>query len=64
MGACMIWSLPLAMHLTGDAVADKFRANAAYVFDRERIARPIQLVQRLEGVGDVKELMDAVTVSR
>jgi 2-methylcitrate dehydratase PrpD len=53
-----------AMHLTGDAVVDKFRANAAYVFDRERIARPIQLVQRLEAVADVGELMDAVTVPR
>jgi 2-methylcitrate dehydratase PrpD len=53
-----------AMHLTGDAVVDKFRANAAYVFDRERIARPIQLVQRLEAVSDVGELMDAVTGPR
>jgi len=53
-----------AMHLTGDAVVDKFRANLAYVFDRERIARPIELVQRLEAVADVGELMDAVTVAR
>jgi len=53
-----------AMHLTGDAVVDKFRANLAYVFDRERIARPIELVQRLEAVAEVGELMDAVTVAR
>lgn len=53
-----------AMHLTGDAVVDKFRANAAYVFDRARIERPIQIVQRLEDISDVNDLMDAVTVSR
>ena len=53
-----------AMHLAGGAVVDKIRANAAYVFDRGRIARPIQLVQRLEAVADVAELMDAVTVPR
>jgi 2-methylcitrate dehydratase PrpD len=53
-----------AMHLTGDAVVEKFRANAACVFDRERIDRSIRLVQRMEGIGDVNELMDAVTVSR
>jgi len=52
------------MHLTGDAVVDKFRANAAYVFDRERIDRPIGLVRRLGAVADVGELMDAVTVAR
>jgi 2-methylcitrate dehydratase PrpD len=56
--------LPPAMHLTGDAVVDKFRANAAYVFDRARIDRPIGLVQRLEAVADVGELVDAVTVAR
>ena len=49
------------MHLTGDAVVDKFRANAGLVFDPERVARPIQLVQRLEALTDVTELMDAVT---
>ncbi len=50
-----------AMHLTGDAVVDKFRANAAFVFAGERVDRPIALVQRLEGMADVTELMDAVT---
>ena len=50
-----------AMHLTGDAVVDKFRANAGVVFDSVRVGRPIQLVQRLEAMTDVTELMDAVT---
>jgi 2-methylcitrate dehydratase PrpD len=50
-----------AMHLTGDAVVDKFRANAGFVLDRAQVARPIQLVQRLETLADVTELMDAVT---
>jgi len=53
-----------AVDLTGDALVDKFRANGAYVFDREWIARPVQLVQRLETIADVGELMDAVTVPR
>jgi class 3 adenylate cyclase len=53
-----------AMDLTGDAAVDKFRANTAYVFDREWIARPVQLAQRLEAIAEVGELMDAVTVSR
>jgi 2-methylcitrate dehydratase PrpD len=50
-----------AMHLTGDAVVDKFRANAGFVFDRERVGRPIEMVQRLEAMADVAELMDTVT---
>lgn len=50
-----------ALHLTGDAVVDKFRANAGLVFDPARVGRPIQLVQRLEALTDVTELMDAVT---
>jgi 2-methylcitrate dehydratase PrpD len=53
-----------AMHLTGDAVLDKFRANAGVVFDRERVGRPIQLVQRLEAMADVTELMDTVTTGQ
>ncbi len=52
-----------AMHLTGDAVLDKFRANAGGVLGRERIARPIELVQRMETMKDVAELMDAVTTA-
>ncbi len=51
-----------AAHLTGDAVVDKFRANASFVFGQEEIGEPIQLVQRLEDLDDVSELMDAVTV--
>jgi 2-methylcitrate dehydratase PrpD len=50
-----------ALHLTGDAVIDKFRANASFVFDQEKIGRPIQLVQHLDELDDVTELMDAVT---
>jgi 2-methylcitrate dehydratase PrpD len=50
-----------AMHLTGDAVVDKFRANAGLVFDPVRVGRPIELMQRLETMTDVTELMDAVT---
>ncbi|MEE8443603.1 MAG: MmgE/PrpD family protein [Dehalococcoidia bacterium] len=50
-----------SMHLTGDAVVDKFRANAGYVFDQDRIGQPIQLVQELEKLGDACQLMDSVT---
>ena len=50
-----------AMHLTGDAVVDKFRANAGFVLDREQVSRSIGLVERLETVADATELMDAVT---
>ncbi|MBI3329042.1 MAG: MmgE/PrpD family protein [Nitrospinae bacterium] len=50
-----------AMHLTGDAVIDKFRANASVVFEPERVTQVIRLVQRLEAVDDMTELMDAVT---
>ena len=50
-----------AMHLTGDAVVDKFRANAGFVLDREHVGRSIQLVERLETLADLTELMDAVT---
>ncbi|MEE9533396.1 MAG: MmgE/PrpD family protein, partial [Acidimicrobiia bacterium] len=52
-----------AAHLTGDAVVDKFRANASFVFGQEEIGEPIQMVQRLEDLDDVSELMDAVTVT-
>lgn len=50
-----------AMHLTGDAVVDKFRANAGFVLDREQVSRSIGLVERLETLADATELMDAVT---
>ena len=52
-----------AMHLTGDAVIDKFRANAGLVLDQERIGQPIQLVERLGDLDDVGILMDAVTMA-
>jgi len=50
-----------AMHLTGDAVVDKFRANAGFVLDREQVGRAIQLVERLDTLADATQLMDAVT---
>ena len=50
-----------AMHLTGDAVLDKFRANVVEVLGKQRVERPIELVQRLDTMKDVAELMDAVT---
>ena len=51
-----------AMHLTGDAVIDKFRANASFVLDQEKIGQGLQLVQGLEDLEDVNALMDAVTL--
>jgi 2-methylcitrate dehydratase PrpD len=53
-----------AMHLTGDAVVDKFRANAGVVLEREQVGRCIQLVERLDTLGDVTPLMDAATTGR
>ncbi len=56
-------ALGTAHHLTGDAVLDKFRANAEATLGRERVALTIELVQRLEKLRDVAELMDAVTTA-
>jgi 2-methylcitrate dehydratase PrpD len=53
-----------ALHLTGDAVVDKFRGNASAVFDQEHLDQPIQLVQRLEELDDVTALMNTVTMGR
>ncbi len=53
--------LPPARHLTGNAVVDKFRANAGVVFDPARVGQSIELVQRLEAMTDMTELVDAVT---
>ena len=53
--------LGTAYHLTGDAVLDKFRANAKAVLGHERVALTIELVQRLEKLKDAAVLMDAVT---
>ena len=50
-----------ATHLTGDAVLDKFRMNAEGVLGKERAAKTISLVQRLEEVKDVAQVLDAVT---
>ena len=52
-----------AMHLTGDAVIDKFRANAGFVFGQEELGQPIQLVERLADLDDVSKLMDTVTMT-
>lgn len=53
--------LGTAYHLTGEEVLDKFRLNAEATLGRERVARTIDLVQRLEQLKDVAELLDAVT---
>jgi 2-methylcitrate dehydratase PrpD len=47
--------------LTGAAVVDKFRANAAPVLDAARIDRALELITGLEKVSDVTQVMDAVT---
>jgi 2-methylcitrate dehydratase PrpD len=51
-----------AMHLTGDAVLDKFRLNTEGVLGKERAAAAIDIVQRLESVKDVAEVLDTVTL--
>jgi hypothetical protein len=52
-----------AMHLTGDAVLEKFRLNAEHVLGKDRTATAIDLVQRLETLTDVAQLLDAVTMA-
>jgi 2-methylcitrate dehydratase PrpD len=52
-----------ALHLTGDAVIDKFRVNAGFVFDQEKVSEPIRLVQNLDELGEVSALMDTVTTA-
>jgi 2-methylcitrate dehydratase PrpD len=51
-----------ARHLTGEAVIDKFRSNAGFVLDRDRMAQALHLVQHLEELDDVNVLMDVVTL--
>ena len=53
-----------AMHLTPEATVEKFRANAGLVFDRERVARTIELVGRLETLSEVATVLDAVTQAK
>jgi hypothetical protein len=50
-----------AMHLTGDAVLEKFRLNAEHILGKDRAATAIDLTQRLETLTDVAQLLDAVT---
>ncbi|MCH7931895.1 MAG: MmgE/PrpD family protein, partial [Proteobacteria bacterium] len=50
-----------AMHLTGDAVVDKFRANAGVVFDQEQMSQPVRIVEHLDELDDISSLMDTVT---
>jgi len=50
-----------AMHLTGDAVVDKFRGNAGVVLGLDHLGRPVDLVRRLDALADVAELLDSVT---
>ena len=52
-----------ALHLTGDAVIDKFRVNAGFVFDQEKVSEPIRLVHSLDELGEVSTLMDTVTTA-
>jgi 2-methylcitrate dehydratase PrpD len=52
-----------AMHLTGDAVLEKFRLNAERILGKDRAANAIDLVQRLETLTDVSQLLDAVTTA-
>lgn len=54
---------PAAYHLSPEETVEKFRANAGLVFDRDRIARAIDLVGRLESVPLVSSVMDAVTLA-
>jgi hypothetical protein len=50
------------MHLTGNAVLDKFRANAGFALEQQNIDQTIQMVQGLADMDDVNALMDVVTV--
>jgi len=52
-----------AMHLTGDAVLEKFRVNTEAILGKERTASAIELVQRLEKLPDVAQLLDVVTTA-
>ena len=54
-------NLGAALHLTGDAVIDKFRANAGFVFEQEQVGQPIRLVENLDDLENVSKLMDTVT---
>ena len=62
-GAVHEFVMKTAMHLTGDAVLDKFRLNAEPVLGKDRCAAAIDLVQRLETLTDVAKLLDAVTTA-
>ncbi len=57
------FAMKIAMHLTGDAVVDKFRMNTEKILGKDKSGAAIELVQRLEKVKDVAELMNAVTLS-
>src|SRR5687767_14141148 len=52
-----------AMHLTGDAVLDKFRLNAEHILGKDLASAAIDLVQRLETLTDVAQLLDVVTTA-
>ena len=55
--------MKIAMHLTGDAVLDKFRLNAERILGKDRTATAIDLVQRLETLTDVAQVLDVVTTA-
>ncbi|MBI2172323.1 MAG: MmgE/PrpD family protein [Chloroflexi bacterium] len=51
-----------AMHLTGDAVVDKFRLTAGSVFKSDALGKAVQTVQKLETLPSARNLVDAVTL--
>jgi hypothetical protein len=53
-----------ALNLTGDAVLDKFRANAESIIGKARAERTIELVKQLDQLQNVHELLDSVTLSQ
>ena len=53
--------LSAAHHLTGEAVVEKFHANAEKVLSHSQISETVQMSQNLEQLGNVRELLNAVT---
>src|SRR5690606_25387043 len=52
-----------AMHLTGEAVLEKFRLNTETILGKGNAGMAIELVQRLEKEKDVAQLLDVVTTT-
>ncbi|MBI4202208.1 MAG: MmgE/PrpD family protein [Chloroflexi bacterium] len=51
-----------AMHLTGDAVVDKFRLTAGAVFPHDSLGTVVQTVQSLDALPSARNLVDVVTL--